>query len=1065
MCLECSSEPPYPVGIAQATLLASTSADPYEKEADRNADAVVNRAGYSPASSTPLPSSSRNVSVQRLCSQCHAASKGSLPNRHEPAPGANAAKGAASLGAQPAMCPGWPLTKDSQEFFGSRLGRDFARVRVHDDARSNDMAQSVGAKAFTLGNDIVFNRGQYQPHSLQGERLLVHELTHVAQQTSHRGYLGIQRAPLDPANEYAWSFLSPRHRRSGWLNDTYEETLGAAAGASMDLQTEVQETGAPRTDEDKEVFAARMRRLVRLNALGLMASHRSTIESKQRDAIRSFEGRTAPENAFDTEVPGRERFLQRIRDTGAKVHQLQQVREELEGYRGSLDALSGQVLIGQHWGSISDVYNRIVEYSEPYKSPAIRRYFRQQAHGVFGQPRTEDELRLFAHVISGYLARWRQRQISGIDLTLVELYEAFPIFSELDAEDFQEGEYADDDALEQAARDAYLAVIEDIDEAIVNIGSGDTHPFDLPEAVSATRAGLPESLHAAFDEVIQDHEASEFWWSLGWTLAQIALVFIPVVGPALAAGAGLIDLAMQVEEVMDRYALSDAATNPEGELLGVRGPGTLDWVLLGVTAILTAADLGMLAREFRAARGAMALESMGLADDAIGELDSLLRAQNLDPSDVGALGHINPETLAMFRRNPRLLGTYSDNPLAARLLKHCQSPCFPDGIADWQIQYLDDFLSELAASGRSLEDIGVNPEALRQGLANAGSDAAAMDILNSLERRLETADEFLAADAMGGVRRGPAEQGLRATDDSAGSAGNISDAAHRDLALPENYDALRSGHPPVIGHPPPAEPPPGYFYRYDRSIDPPRLTQIVRQDGETGRLAALTLDENGKVVFASGRRPTPDVRSTRASMVDREGAALAADAEVVVPGIGGSEPTTLSVVDAMEARRDALSRRDALLASGDRRGAGRAQAEANRYTEAIGDRAAVSYMETAHPGATRILQGRGPNTFDQVWDNPSPPPDFFIVEAKGGQASNTSSRVGSGGLRYQQGTTGYVDSIVSEMYTSSDPQVRRLARRLQRSLSAEDGVRYLEVSQPFSDVSTLGDIRVRDYSI
>jgi hypothetical protein len=65
-----------------------------------------------------------------------------------------------------------------------RLGHDFSRVRIHTDERAAQAARSVGARAFTLGQDIVFAQGQYAPGTAPGQRLLAHELVHAAQQQS-----------------------------------------------------------------------------------------------------------------------------------------------------------------------------------------------------------------------------------------------------------------------------------------------------------------------------------------------------------------------------------------------------------------------------------------------------------------------------------------------------------------------------------------------------------------------------------------------------------------------------------------------------------------------------------------------------------------------------------------------------------------------------------------------------------------------------------------------------------------------------------------------------------------
>ncbi|MBL7746614.1 MAG: DUF4157 domain-containing protein, partial [Chitinophagaceae bacterium] len=47
---------------------------------------------------------------------------------------------------------------------------------------SVQLNRELSAKAFTVGNDIYFNDGQYNPNSSEGKHLLAHELTHTVQQ-------------------------------------------------------------------------------------------------------------------------------------------------------------------------------------------------------------------------------------------------------------------------------------------------------------------------------------------------------------------------------------------------------------------------------------------------------------------------------------------------------------------------------------------------------------------------------------------------------------------------------------------------------------------------------------------------------------------------------------------------------------------------------------------------------------------------------------------------------------------------------------------------------------------
>ena len=60
-------------------------------------------------------------------------------------------------------------------------GWDLSQVRVHMDARASASAREIGARAYTVGTDIVFAEGAYQPSTHAGRRLIAHELVHVGQ--------------------------------------------------------------------------------------------------------------------------------------------------------------------------------------------------------------------------------------------------------------------------------------------------------------------------------------------------------------------------------------------------------------------------------------------------------------------------------------------------------------------------------------------------------------------------------------------------------------------------------------------------------------------------------------------------------------------------------------------------------------------------------------------------------------------------------------------------------------------------------------------------------------------
>lgn len=77
---------------------------------------------------------------------------------------------------------GSTLPSSALDFFNTRFGRDFSAVRVHTGSDAAASARAVGAKAYTVGRDIVFGAGRYDPHGREGRHLLAHELTHVVQQ-------------------------------------------------------------------------------------------------------------------------------------------------------------------------------------------------------------------------------------------------------------------------------------------------------------------------------------------------------------------------------------------------------------------------------------------------------------------------------------------------------------------------------------------------------------------------------------------------------------------------------------------------------------------------------------------------------------------------------------------------------------------------------------------------------------------------------------------------------------------------------------------------------------------
>jgi Domain of unknown function (DUF4157) len=98
---------------------------------------------------------------------------------------------------------------------------DAAQLRIHADDRAAAAAEALHARAFTLGDDIYFAAGAYDPVSDQGIELIAHEVAHVAQR--RRGALGNASGVSRPtdtheyeADDLARRFLAEkRERRMG----------------------------------------------------------------------------------------------------------------------------------------------------------------------------------------------------------------------------------------------------------------------------------------------------------------------------------------------------------------------------------------------------------------------------------------------------------------------------------------------------------------------------------------------------------------------------------------------------------------------------------------------------------------------------------------------------------------------------------------------------------------------------------------------------------------------------------------------------------------------------------
>ena len=98
---------------------------------------------------------------------------------------------------------GDPLPDNARQQLEPHFGADLSGVRVHTDGEAGKLNSELDAQAFTVGNDIFFSEGKYNPGSSEGQGLLAHELTHVGQQTGFGGGAAVQREAAAPEEDEA----------------------------------------------------------------------------------------------------------------------------------------------------------------------------------------------------------------------------------------------------------------------------------------------------------------------------------------------------------------------------------------------------------------------------------------------------------------------------------------------------------------------------------------------------------------------------------------------------------------------------------------------------------------------------------------------------------------------------------------------------------------------------------------------------------------------------------------------------------------------------------------------
>jgi hypothetical protein len=155
--------------------------DPLEHEADAVADRVMR---MTDSASGPVQEGSGKL--QRKCAKCEEENeeKRSVARKASDSGSIPVSAVAPPIIHEVLSQPGQALDRPTRGFFESRLQHDLSGVRIHSGPMAEESASAVNARAYTVGQHIVFGAGRWAPATDAGRRLLAHELSHTIQQSS-----------------------------------------------------------------------------------------------------------------------------------------------------------------------------------------------------------------------------------------------------------------------------------------------------------------------------------------------------------------------------------------------------------------------------------------------------------------------------------------------------------------------------------------------------------------------------------------------------------------------------------------------------------------------------------------------------------------------------------------------------------------------------------------------------------------------------------------------------------------------------------------------------------------
>jgi hypothetical protein len=234
---------------------------------------------------------------------------------------------------------GSPLPESIQQDASKKLGRKFNDVRIHTDETADKLSRTVSARAFTIGKDIFFKGGVFSPTSSAGRETLIHELTHVVQQSGSKTSSGgkLKLGAPDTAMEKEAAHLGKKHA-------TQQSAALPAAGSVQRIEEEELLQGQPDVNaaiqrvEEEELLQGQPDPSVAIQRQGMEEEEMLQGQPDPSVAIQregeEEEMQMQPDPAVAIQREGEEEEMQMQPDTGVVQRQTGTMEEELKNLRG-----------------------------------------------------------------------------------------------------------------------------------------------------------------------------------------------------------------------------------------------------------------------------------------------------------------------------------------------------------------------------------------------------------------------------------------------------------------------------------------------------------------------------------------------------------------------------------------------------------------------------------------------------------------------------------------------------------------------------------------------------------